>query len=81
MVQSSDTRDRKSLLAKQPLVPYADDGPAAKDALAVIHNEMKSYGESPKGLDAMDKERPRWTRILREARMADHRSRHAGARE
>ncbi len=68
MVQNTKTRDRKGLLAKQPLVPYADDGPAAKAALALIHNEMLSYGEQ---YDDMDKERPRWTRLLREARFKD----------
>ena len=68
MVEVTKTRERKGLLAKQPLVPYADDGPAAKAALALIHNEMLSYGED---YDAMDKQRPLWTRLLREARLQD----------
>jgi len=52
-------------------VPYANDGPAAKEALSLIYNEMRSYGDSPEGIDMMDRARPRWTRILREARFQD----------
>ncbi len=71
MVTNTRTRDRTSLLGKQPLVPYANDGPAAKEALSLIYNEMRSYGDSPEGIDMMDRARPRWTRILREARFQD----------
>lgn len=74
MVTATKTRDRKGLVGKQPLVPFADDGPLARAALAQIHNEMRSYGGEPAGLDKADKERPRWTRLLREARYQDYKN-------
>lgn len=73
MVQASDTRTRKHLLDKMPLVPYADDGPATRSLIERIHNEMAAFGSepSPDALDGMDKLRPRWTRELKEARYRD----------
>lgn len=73
MVQASKTRTRVSLLAKQQLVPYADDGENARRVLAAIQLKMLSFGDEPSrdSLDEIDKLRPEWTRQLRAARYQD----------
>lgn len=80
MVQVSTKRERRHLLNKMPLVPYADDGPETRALLAKIHNDMAHFGNrdgiiGPNALDEMDKRRAGWTRQLKEARYKDFLSR------
>lgn len=86
MVTATPTRLRKHLLGKYPLVPYASDGPRARELLEKIHSEMATLlfvensakDPTPEQYAEVDKRRPGWAMQLRTARYHDFRNASGG---